>query len=43
MSNAEVTTSDLAGVSDTRDAPDEADLSQPVADDRQPLLPREQT
>jgi hypothetical protein len=40
VSNADVR---IAGVSDARDAPDEADVLQSAADDRQPLLPREQT
>jgi hypothetical protein len=42
MSDSDVTTSDLAGVSDTRGAPDEADLSQSGDGERQPLLPTDQ-
>jgi hypothetical protein len=41
MSDSDVTTRDLAGVADERGAPDEADLSQSVDDQRQPLVPQE--
>ena len=42
MSDSDVTTRDLAGVSDAREAPDEANVSQPDDGDRQPLLPTDQ-
>jgi hypothetical protein len=42
VSHFDVTTRDLAGVADEREAPDEADLSQSGDEERQPLLPQDQ-
>ena len=42
MSHFDITTGDLAGVANEREAPDEADLSQPGDAQRQPLLPQDQ-
>ena len=43
MSDSDVTTSDLAGVSDTREAPGEAGVSQSDDGERQPLFPTDQS
>ena len=42
MSDFDVTTRDLAGVANEREAPDEADLSQSGEEQRQPLFPQDQ-
>ena len=42
MSHFDVTTRDLAGVANEREAPDEADLSQSGDEQQQPLLPQDQ-
>jgi hypothetical protein len=42
VSHFDVTTRDLAGVANERDAPDEVDLSRSADEQQQPLLPQDQ-
>jgi hypothetical protein len=42
VSHFDVTTRDLAGVANEREAPDEVDLSQSADEQQQPLLPQDQ-